>query len=106
MGGFETFLEQILDMENPPEVISISYGTAEIVVRVNPALKTSFDTAAMKLGAQGVSILAASGDDGAQNLMKLPPSTTCSNLHEDDPKLGKIGLQVNWPASSPYVTAV
>merc|ERR1712113_226168 len=30
----------------------------------------------------------------------------CSGLHEDDPKLGTVGLQVTWPASSPYVTAV
>lgn len=96
---FTDFVEDLLAMSKPPEVISISYGQPEIALKTNAALRTVFNTAAMKLGVQGVTVIAASGDDGAQS--SLARQFTCSQIHNP-----QIGLQVNWPASSPYVTAV
>lgn len=84
----EPFLDWLLAIGNTtdaPSVHSISYGddedslTAEYVARVN----TEF----MKLGLRGLSILFASGDDGAG----------CTSGGVFGP---------NFPASSPWVTAV
>jgi tripeptidyl-peptidase-1 len=64
-GATDSFLAWIQDVAastNPPLVHSISYGAVE------PELPTvvvnSFNTEAMKLGAQGITILVSSGDDG------------------------------------------
>lgn len=76
---------------HPPLVHSISWGSAEsgpagydmpTMVRTN----TEF----MKMGVQGLSVLAASGDGG----------TGSQGL------LCKKGFDPSWPATSPYVTAV
>jgi tripeptidyl-peptidase-1 len=53
----------------------------------------SFNTAAMKLGAQGLSILIASGDDGVANFNARSNPSAC-------------GFNPSYPATVPYVTAV
>ena len=70
-------------------VHSISYGIAERNLK-DLGLVTSFNTEAMKLGARGVSIFAASGDGGV-----------CDG--HGSPECAYIPV---FPASSPYVTAV
>merc|ERR1712216_443970 len=54
----------------------------------------------MKLGLQGVTIVAASGDDGAQSTLDR------YEQYKDCSAYSNIRLQVSWPASSPYVTGV
>jgi len=107
MSTLDTFLADILDLESPPEVISISYTLPEWAVRISPdpSMMTTFNNAAMKLGLRGVTILAASGDDGAQGSILRNQGVTCADLHQKTP-IGVVGLQVNWPAASPFVTAV
>jgi len=96
-GSFVDFIEAVLQRPSPPEVISVSYGGfesqhPESVIKV-------FNDNAKKLGVQGVTILAATGDDGAQGGLWNNKDANCAAT--------KIkGLQVNWPASSPYITAV
>jgi subtilase family serine protease len=48
--------------DDPPKVLSISYGMGEHYVTIQEA--TAFDVEARKLGLQGVTILVASGDSG------------------------------------------
>jgi len=73
MGGFES--------QHPASVIKV------------------FNDNAMKLGLQGVTIMAATGDDGAQGGLWTQKDKDCFATQMK-------GLQVNWPASSPYITAV
>jgi len=96
-GSFVDFIEAVLKRPSPPEVISVSYGGFE---SQHPASVIKvFNDQAMKLGVQGVTIMAATGDDGAQGGLWTQHDTQCAAT--------KIkGLQVNWPASSPYITAV
>eukprot|EP01036_Dinobryon_divergens_P042572 gene42572-56584_t len=77
--------------DNPPLVHSISYGAMESDVLQYPGYMDVFNTQAMKLGIMGVSIMVASGDDGA--IGYLHTSNGCAY----DP---------SFPATSPYVTAV
>jgi subtilase family serine protease len=59
---FIEFITHISSLNDPPGVVSISYGSYEY--EMDHAVMDHFSTEAMKLGAQGVSILAATGDDG------------------------------------------
>jgi subtilase family serine protease len=70
---------------NPPLVLSISYGLAEW--KVGRAEKNTFTQMAQKLGVMGVTILVASGDDGANNRKGC-------------------GYTPDYPSTNPYVTAV
>jgi len=90
----DIFLEWILavtDASNPPLVHSMSYGSIESE-EVESDM-TSFSTAAMKLGAQGLSIFIASGDDGVANFNARSDPSAC-------------GFNPSYPATCPYVTAV
>jgi subtilase family serine protease len=63
-------------LSNPPKVISISYGSFEsdLISAVGSYLSTyvtSFDRAALILALQGVTILSASGDDGAPGKISI-----------------------------------
>jgi tripeptidyl-peptidase-1 len=73
------------DATSPPKVLSISYGSVEPHVD----LMAAFNTEALKLGLQGVTLVASSGDDGALASSEYP----CNYVPD-------------YPASSPYVTAV
>merc|ERR1712151_594682 len=72
-------------------VNSISYGSIE--PEMSPSVMTTFNTEAMKLGTQGVTIFVSSGDDGVANFEARGDSGAC-------------GYTPSFPASSPYVTAV
>lgn len=94
--SFISFLEAVLQRPSSPEVISISYGGYESSLDASQ-IKVFNDNAA-KLGLRGVTLMAATGDDGAQG--GLGGRDTCCLATKAH------GLQVSWPASSPYVTAV
>jgi tripeptidyl-peptidase-1 len=72
-------------------VHSISYGQPEAQTLASGI--RAFDTEAMKLGVQGVSILVSTGDDGVAG----PAARSSSGL---------CGYNPQWPATSPYVTSV
>ena len=73
---------------NPPKVLSVSWGSGESGFQKDHMTAASDEM--MKMGAQGYSIFIASGDQGTG-------STGFIFCGKFDP---------NWPASSPYVTAV
>jgi tripeptidyl-peptidase I len=87
------FLTTVASFENPTSVYSISYGTYEIFLSNREI--ASFNTEAMKLGLRGVTIIAASGDDGVAGY-----------LFRSQFSIIECGYFANFPASSPYVTAV
>lgn len=96
---FVEFVQEILDMDNPPFVVSISYSDdEEEVFRLAPEYARTFDALLIKMGLRGITVLVASGDDGVAGLRpefsKLPRNETCL----------KAGPQ--WPSSSPYITTV
>ncbi|RYG65186.1 hypothetical protein EON64_12455 [archaeon] len=89
--SFLSWIKAVAATPNPPLVHSISYGAIE--PELPKSTSNAFNTEAMKLGAQGVSILVSSGDDGVANFQA-----------RSNPK--KCGYNPSFPASSPYVTAV
>jgi len=93
--NFDDFVVDLLDMDPMPHVISISYGQPEIGATADSVL--AFDTTMLKLGLQGGTVVVASGDDGAAG----PTVRTTGCI-----LVPALGLQVSWPASSAYVTAV
>jgi subtilase family serine protease len=81
-------------LEDIGNIISISYGACETAIQKNNfSLETVFQQAA----AQGQTILASSGDQG---------STACSGDTNGLTQAEQDAIAVNYPASSPYVTAV
>ena len=91
--GFLVSLANRRGSSTPPLVISISYGSIE--TQMSAAYLNSFNVEALKLAAQGVTIIASSGDDGVNCARSLCSSTA--------PVCGYYPL---FPASSPYVTSV
>ena len=77
----------------PPLVLSISYGLEETMFSNDE--KNVFNENAIKLGAMGVTIVAASGDDGAS-------SHLARDYFFGSSKCGYISM---YPACSPYVLA-
>jgi len=88
---FEDWIEQVAADANPPLVNSISYGGPEPLMAAS--ILTTFNTEAMKLGAQGVSIFVSSGDDGVAGNGARGNASAC-------------GYEPSFPATSPYITAV
>jgi subtilase family serine protease len=82
---------------NAPQVNSLSYGMTEDHVDAYQGkgyLKRS-DVEFAKLAAKGLTVIIASGDEGAGDLGGPPMShSQCKTLHAD------------WPSQSPYVTAI
>merc|ERR1711939_316798 len=70
---------------------SISYGAPE--PKLAASTLNTFNTEAMKLGVQGVSIFVSSGDDGVAGNGARGNATAC-------------GYEPSFPATSPYITAV
>ena len=90
--SFSDWLVTVADTVNPPLVFSISYGQEESYTSASEL--NAFSTQAIKLGAMGVTILVASGDDGANSRsVRTSGVLAC-------------GYTPEYPASSPYVTAV
>ena len=67
--NFKNFIINVSSFAHPSMVFSISYGSYEIFV--GKTAVTFFNTEAMKLGARGVTIVAASGDDGVTGINLL-----------------------------------
>jgi tripeptidyl-peptidase I len=87
--SFSSWLVEVADVMNPPLVLSISYGIEESYVTI--AEHRAFNIQAIKLGVMGVTIVVASGDNGA-----------VSRFFDQNPCV----YAPSFPASSPYVTAV
>jgi len=84
--------KQIDNMDDLPPIHSVSYGNDE-VQQTSTSFMDSCNAQFMKLGAQGVSILFASGDQGTYG--------------RTGPGLFGMGkFNPDFPASSPYITAV
>ena len=90
-GGYNTFLNEVLNTPNPPLVLSLSYGLQESLT--SDGTHRFVTTAAKKLGVIGVTLVVASGDDGAvgTDARSSPP---------------KCDYQPYFPAGNPYFTAV
>ena len=84
-------LKWVYSSSPPPLVMSFSYGYEEAYITAEE--KNLFDQAAMMMGAMGVTILIASGDDGA-----------CNPKGRYNP--GQCGYRPTFPNTSPYVTSV
>ena len=86
------FLAYLVDRDSPPPlVISISYGADEKLYSTDE--KNLFNANAIKLGALGVTIVAASGDDGVNTYLARSYLSSSS----------KCGYVSMYPGSSPYV---
>ena len=81
--------------EFPPLVHSISYGGYEIFM--NDAILDLFSVEMIKLGLRGITVIAASGDDGVAGFL-LRSGTGNS--------LSQCGMYASFPASCPYVTSI
>lgn len=90
--SFSRWLTLVANMEEPPLVMSISYGTEESYLSISEL--SAFNTQAIKLSAMGVTLVAASGDDGA-----IPRRVRTSGQ-------SACGYAILFPASCPYVTSV
>uniref|UniRef100_M4BFP3 subtilisin n=1 Tax=Hyaloperonospora arabidopsidis (strain Emoy2) TaxID=559515 RepID=M4BFP3_HYAAE len=96
---FVEFAEEVLALENPPLVISISYADdEEHIFDVSPGYARTLDILLIKMGLRGITVLIASGDDGVTGLrpefMKIPVEDMCEQSGPE------------WPSSSPYITTV
>ena len=89
--SFEEWLVAVANTAKPPLVLSISYGGLEKDFSVG--YKTAFSTQAIKLGTMGVTIVVASGDDGANSNYQDALGSYC-------------GYSPTFPASNPYVVSV
>ena len=87
---FSEWMVLVANTAKPSLVYSISYGIEEVYVTASE--RDAFETQIIKLAAVGVTIVAASGDDGAIS-NKVRTGGAC--------RYAPI-----FPASSPYVTAV
>ena len=90
-GSWDDFVTSLSNGTQPPNVISISYGGPETQVSISQF--ETFDTEAIKLGLQGTTIVVSSGDDGVAGYEARTSSIFC-------------GYNAQFPASSPWVTAV
>jgi len=88
---FLHFVMYIADLDAPPGSVSISYGSYEH--EMDHSVMDQFTTEALKLGSQGVSILAATGDDGVAGYKARNDTSKC-------------GYTTSFPATCPFVTAV
>jgi len=87
---------QITSLADPPLVHSVSYGNDE-TQQSGPGYMFSVNTAFMKAGVQGMSILFASGDEGVCGRENCGVGSSFPH---------KVQFLPWFPASSPYVTAV
>ena len=89
---FSSWLVEVANMTNPPLVLSISYGAEETGMQYSDM--NAFSTEAIKMGVIGITIVVASGDDGAiTRKARTLGTTSCS-------------YSPFFPASSPYVVSV
>ena len=86
------WLITVVNSVNVPLVLAISYGVQER--SVSDSVLSAFSIQAIKLGAMGVTIVAASGDNGAND--------EAVNFYGED----SCEYTAIFPASNPYVTSV
>jgi tripeptidyl-peptidase-1 len=91
LNGFANWLVAVSEMDNPPDLFSISYGGNEAGTSISS--EQSFNTEAQKLGVMGISLINSSGDNGA------PGSSAAGHP-------GNCAYAPAFPSSSPYVTSV
>jgi len=92
--GQQPFLDWITAVaadDDAPLVHSISYGDVEVMG--DPDVFRRFCDEVGKLGARGISVFVASGDDGVANFPARQDPSKC-------------GFSPSFPATCPYVTAV
>merc|ERR1712110_1201426 len=87
------WVNQITNLDHSPLVHSVSYGNDEIQ-QASAQYMYTCNTAFMKAGAQGISILFASGDQGVCG------REGCGGL------FSARRFKPDFPAASPYITAV
>ena len=87
--SFSAWLATVANLENPYDVISISYGESEKYLTDTELY--SFETSAQILGVQGVTLFSSSGDDGVAG---------------SGTELNSCGYHPQFPASCPIVTSV
>jgi len=90
----EPFLDWIVavsNMTSPPLVHSVSYGDVEDAREESEEQRFCEEVA--KLGARGVTVVVASGDDGVANFIAREDKAQC-------------GFHPSFPATCPFVTAV
>ena len=90
-GGFFTWLTEVIATPNPPLVLSISYGTPELYTSLGTHKYVT--NLAKKVGMRGITLVVASGDDGAVGSDARGNPSKCS-------------YQPYFPAGNPYFTAV
>ena len=88
---FSIFVKEVANTIKPPKVITISYGVIED--HMPASFFVAFDTEAIKLGIQGTTIFAASGDDGVHTYFARRNRSLC-------------GYTPSFPSTSPYVISV
>ena len=81
-----------------PDVISVSYGVCESVVKPYTASRTLVERQLAAEAAIGITVVVAAGDSGSSACARGVPA---SKLTSSDKK-----PQLSWPASSPSVLAV
>lgn len=87
-----TAIQHLSEDQDPPKVVSFSYEIPEDSLM--PSTLNAFNVEAMKLSAQGVTLIAASGDQGAfDSQVASDSSVPCQ-------------YRPVFPASCPHVTAV
>ncbi len=79
-------------------VISISFGVCEAAA--SPADLSAYNSAFAQAAAEGITIVASSGDSGAAACDDVPDANGNPEMAANN------GLAVNFPASSPFVTAL
>lgn len=89
--GFIDVFAQALD-ENLVDVLSISWGSPEVYS--DTATLDAFHTVFLQAAAQGIPVIAASGDSGAFDINRGLPYPACTTL-----------LGVDFPAADPLVLA-
>lgn len=103
----EPFLKFMTTLSNTPDaevplVVSVSYGEDEASTSKEYADRLNVEF--QKAGARGISLLFSSGDNGVAGINGtiLDPDAACGT----DCPAGKACFVPQWPAASPYVTAV
>ncbi|PCH42074.1 tripeptidyl peptidase A [Wolfiporia cocos MD-104 SS10] len=97
---YANWLEYIMNVENPPQTISTSYGDDEQTVPESYAKRVCAELA--QLGARGVSLIFSSGDYGVGDGDPNPATQQCYTNNG----LNETRFIPEFPATCPYVTAV
>ncbi|EQC40381.1 hypothetical protein SDRG_02279 [Saprolegnia diclina VS20] len=96
---FVAWADDILSRSSPPLVHSISYADDERHLAANaPNYLRSLDRLLQKMALRGLTVIVASGDDGAMGLQHRQRNMSLAAA------CAQGGPQ--WPASSPFVTSV